>query len=134
VEDEQIVALEMAASLAELGCEVIGPAGTLEEGLRLAVSEGSGLDAAVLDVNLQGRASFPIADVLSGFGVPIVYATGYSSMPPGRSSDASPLLSKPLQPGQLAATLRHALASGQAPASPRPERVGSGGRTMAGRS
>jgi hypothetical protein len=99
------------------------------------VAEGCGLDAAVLDVNLQGRASFHIADALAGFGVPIVYATGYSSLLPGRSSDVSPpLLSKPLQPGQLAAALRHALASRQAPATPRLERVGSGGQTVAGQS
>jgi len=118
VDDEQLIALELAATLADLGCEVIGPAGTLEEALRLAVEQAGCLDAAVLDINLQGRQSFPVADALSVFGVPVIYVTGYGSMPSGRSADASPLLGKPLRPGQLAAALRRVLASREAAASP----------------
>jgi len=123
VDDEQLIALELAATLADLGCEVIGPAGTLEEALRLAVEQAGRLDAAVLDVNLQGRQSFPVADALSVFGVPVIYVTGYGSMPSGRSAEASPLLGKPLRPGHLAAALRRVLASREAAASPPVEQV-----------
>jgi PAS domain S-box-containing protein len=116
VEDEPLVALESAAALAELGCEVVGPAGTLEEALRLAAAEAEGLDAAVLDVNLAGRASFPVADLLAGRGVPVIHVTGYGTLPGARAEGDGPLLlNKPLRDGQLALALRRAIASRMPP-------------------
>lgn len=112
VEDEPLVALETTAALTELGCIAIGPAATLEEGLRLAAAEREQLDAAVLDVNLGGRASFPIADLLATAGVPVIHVTGYGSLAPGRAAGrAPPLLTKPLGDGELAAALRRAIGS-----------------------
>jgi PAS domain S-box-containing protein len=111
VEDEPLVALEMTAALEELGCEVVGPAATLEEALRLAGAEAARLDVAVLDVNLGGRASLPVADLLAGPGVPVVHVTGYGTLPAARAGDAGALLlSKPLRDGQLPLALRRAIA------------------------
>jgi PAS domain S-box-containing protein len=116
VEDEPLVALEAAAALEELGCEVVGPAATLEEALRLAASEAPRLDVAVLDVNLGGRASFPVADLLAGHGVPVVHVTGYGSLPGGREAGAGALLlNKPLRDGQLTLALRRAIAGTASP-------------------
>lgn len=109
VEDEPLVALETAAVLRDLGCVVIGPAATFEEGLRLA--EGGGLDAAVLDVNLLGVTSFPIADLLARRRVPVIQVTGYGTLPPGRGTEGTAaMLTKPLRDGELDAALRAALA------------------------
>jgi hypothetical protein len=36
-------------------------------------------DFAVLDINLAGRLSFPIADVLRDRGIPFLFASGYGS-------------------------------------------------------
>ena len=107
VEDEAVVAQALAASLSALRVEVVGPAGSLEDGLRLAATEED-LDAAVLDVNLFGRPSFPVADVLAGRGVPIVFATGYGSLPSegiAARHNAVPLLRKPLDAAELAGLL-----------------------------
>jgi PAS domain S-box-containing protein len=108
VEDEPIVALEVAATLAEAGCEVVGPAASLDEALELAEAQAGQLDAAVLDANLHGQSSRPVADILTARGVPVIYVTGYSSLPPG-AADGLHLLSKPLRDGDLLGALRHVL-------------------------
>ena len=98
----------LSRCLAALGAEVVGPAGSLEDALRLAAT-APGLDAAVLDVNLDGQASFPVADVLAGRGVPAVFATGYASLPPGGIADRHngvPVLRKPLAQADLERALR----------------------------
>lgn len=114
VEDEPLVAMEMEEALHGIGCEVVGPAGTVEEALRLAQAEAGQLDAAVLDVNLNGRPSFPIADLLASRDVPVVFATGYGDLPDGRASGAaSVLLRKPLGRGELQAALSRMLAAAE---------------------
>lgn len=75
VEDEYLIAADLKRSLADQGAEVIGPTGDLAKGLTLA--QDGGLDAAVLDINLEGDASFPIADRLEADGIPFVFLTGY---------------------------------------------------------
>ena len=117
VEDEPLVALEAAASLVDLGCEVVGPAGTVDEALRLASAEAGRLDVAVLDINLHGRASFPVVDILAAAGVPVVHVTGYGSMPTG-SAATGLVLAKPLRDGELAAALRRALSAEETTAPP----------------
>jgi CheY-like chemotaxis protein len=113
VEDEPLVAMEMAHTLGELGCEVIGPAATLDEALRLAATHRP--DAAVLDVNLRGRPAFPVAELLAGRGVPMIWATGYGELPPGHGAAGGMiLLRKPLAEGELEAALRRAIAAGAA--------------------
>jgi PAS domain S-box-containing protein len=118
VEDELLVAMEMEEALRDLGCEVLGPAATVEEALRLALAEAGRIDAAVLDVNLAGRPSFPVADLLAGRGVPVVFATGYGDLPDGRLAGAiNLLLRKPLGRGDLEGALSRMLATVQAGAA-----------------
>jgi len=107
VEDEALVAMMLEDLLADLGCEVVGPAMRLDEGLALA--RLNGLDAAVLDINLGGERSYPIADLLDARGVPIAFVTGYGhSGRPGRSDR---VLQKPYREPQLRALLAEMLAS-----------------------
>jgi len=77
VEDEIMVAMYVEDLLTELGFEVAGLATALEQALPLA-REGE-FDFAVLDINLAGRVSFPIADVLRERGIPFLFASGYGS-------------------------------------------------------
>ena len=62
IEDEGAVGMLLEDMLADLGYEVVGVAARLAEGLRKAESET--FDCALLDVNLDGRSSFPIAEAL----------------------------------------------------------------------
>ncbi len=84
VEDSYLVAEDLAETVTELGCAVVGPAGTLADGLRQA-SEAA-LDGALLDVNLSNdETSFPIAELLVEREVPFVFLSGYdleSAFPP----------------------------------------------------
>jgi CheY-like chemotaxis protein len=76
IEDEMIVAMLLEDMLADLGCTVLGSAVRVEQALTM-IEAAEALDAAVLDVNLNGQKSYPVADALVARGVPFVFATGY---------------------------------------------------------
>lgn len=101
VEDEYFIASDLMRALAEAGHEVIGPAGDLAAGLDLADSEE--IDVAVLDVNLNGAMSYPIADRLAQ--VPHLFLTGYDggSLPAAYRDIAC--LAKPFPMSQLFALI-----------------------------
>ena len=50
---------------------------------------------AIVDVNLDGQPSYPIAEILKGRGVPFVFATGYGSKGIDPNFVDSPVLAKP---------------------------------------
>ena len=77
VEDEIMVAMYVEDLLTDLGYEVAALATGLDQALPLA-REGM-FDFAVLDINLAGRLSFPIAEVLRERGIPFLFASGYGS-------------------------------------------------------
>jgi DNA-binding response OmpR family regulator len=68
VEDEIMVAWLLEDMLTNLGCTVVGPAARIDQALALIDAEG--FDAAVLDLNLNGTKSYPVADALAAHGVP----------------------------------------------------------------
>ena len=76
VEDESLVAMLLETILEDMGCVPVGPAATVDEGLRMA-TEGEPVDAALLDVNVAGKQVFPVAQALKDRGVPFVFSTGY---------------------------------------------------------
>jgi CheY-like chemotaxis protein len=80
VEDEYMIAIDLVSFLEDLGADVIGPAGSVAEGLELVEHHGSRVDIALLDVNLRGELVFPVADALAAQGVPIIFTTGYDAM------------------------------------------------------
>ena len=108
VEDEFLVAAMIEDALLEVHAIVVGPTGTLDEGLRLAEREK--LDLAILDVNLNGDRSDAIADVLAARKIPFVRATGY-----GEAASrwyGGTVLDKPFSEEKLVAALERAMAAG----------------------
>ena len=79
VEDEYLIATDLAWAIEQAGAEVVGPAGSVEDALALVREAGGRLDGAVLDVNLRGERVFPVADALAAKGVPFLFATGYDA-------------------------------------------------------
>lgn len=75
VEDEVLVAMELAQILTGAGARVIGPTGDIDEALALV--EAGDVDRALLDINLAGRSVAPVARALSLKAIPYVYLTGY---------------------------------------------------------
>ena len=95
VEDQVLVAMLLEAMLAELDCTVVGPFARVAAALKAARSEP--LDGALLDVNLAGERSFPIAYELQARQVPFVFVTGFSQavLPPDLRQ--VPFLIKPVR-------------------------------------
>ncbi|WP_458098268.1 hypothetical protein [Roseomonas sp. WA12] len=116
VEDEWLIASEVADCLEEAGLEVLGPVPTVAGALRLieiARADG-GIAAAVLDFSLNGSPVTPVADALTAIGVPFFYASGYpAGFLPGFHV-AAPLLVKPFARDAL---LHHVLSLGATGAS-----------------
>jgi CheY-like chemotaxis protein len=103
VEDECIVSWLLEDMLADLGCAVVGPAACINAAL--AMIEAEALDAAVLDVNLNGLPSYAIADALAARGVPFVFSTGYSRDGLLDAYRIVPTLQKPFHRSELADAL-----------------------------
>ena len=108
VEDEAAVTLLVESMLLDLGVEVVGPATTTDTAMALA--REAEIEAAVLDINVRGIMSFPVADVLRARGIPIIFTTGYqaSALPP--QFQGTPLLQKPFTMTAFKDVLRAALA------------------------
>lgn len=93
VEDEAVLAMMIEDMLADAGYEVVGPAHRLDDAI--AMARDGDFDIAVLDMNLGGRDSAPVAEVLRTRGIPFVYATGYGSKAGPGMADGSVMVSKP---------------------------------------
>ena len=107
VEDEAIVAMLLEDFLCDLGCIVMAKATRLEEGL--AQARHAALDIAVLDLNLGGKLSYPIAAALRDRGIPFLFASGYGAGGLTEEWRGTPLITKPFQQHQLEAALRKLL-------------------------
>ena len=109
VEDESMVSMLMEDMLQDLGCTVVGTVARFDEALRLATNDPA-FDVALLDVNLNGRQTFPIAEQLAARGVRFIFATGYGEgiLPP--SLQGGPILQKPFELEALQKALRRAMA------------------------
>jgi CheY-like chemotaxis protein len=77
VEDEFLVALDLEDLLTTMGYQVVGPASHLRDAIEFAREEQ--LDFAVLDINVAGAQSFPVADILRNRNIPFVFSTGYGT-------------------------------------------------------
>ncbi len=108
VEDEGMVSMLLEDMLSELGHTVAGLAPRLELARKLA--ERIEVDLAILDVNLDGEASYPVAEILAARGVPLIFATGYGNTGLNEAWKRMPVLSKPFQIRELAAAIARATA------------------------
>ncbi|KPG02202.1 response regulator receiver protein [Rhodopseudomonas sp. AAP120] len=75
VEDEFLIAMDLAHMLEELGWRVIGPAPNVKDALRLLQAERP--QVALLDVNLGRELVTPVAENLKALGVPFAVASAY---------------------------------------------------------
>ncbi|MEZ5961368.1 MAG: hypothetical protein R3C30_13230 [Hyphomonadaceae bacterium] len=93
VEDEAIIAFDLAEQLATAGFENVSIATSLAAGL----AQCDACDVAVIDVNLgRGQTSEPIAAKLTTMGRPFVVVTGYGVDQLPDVFTTAPVLRKPL--------------------------------------
>ncbi|WP_213602732.1 response regulator [Pseudoxanthomonas japonensis] len=103
VEDEFMLVMLLEDLLPTLGYSVAGSAGSVEQAL--TDLEANEIDLAVVDVNLAGTESFPVADALRERGIPFLFTTGYGQQGmPARFAD-TPVLAKPYRRHDIQAAL-----------------------------
>lgn len=108
-EDEMLVALMLQDMLTDLGFSTVMAA---RVGKAATIAATTAVDCAILDIDLGGEPSYPVAEELRRRGVPIVFSTGY-----GRASLSAdywdcPILSKPYSEQELERVVTQALAAG----------------------
>jgi AmiR/NasT family two-component response regulator len=108
VEDEFIIADEIAMIVEGAGHSVIGPVASVEDASALLVSDRP--DFAIIDANLRGQSSSPLARSLAGMEIPFCVCTGY------RIDDLKPtfgdvaVIQKPVRDKALLTALNAAIA------------------------
>jgi DNA-binding response OmpR family regulator len=107
VEDEDLIAMMVEEFLNDLGCRLIGTAARLDDALAMAGMLE--VDVAVLDVNLAGKLSYPVAELLQARGISFIFATGYGVAGLPDKLRGTVVLSKPFTTDQLGAALRSAI-------------------------
>jgi CheY-like chemotaxis protein len=107
VEDEPMIAMMVEDFLTELGWNVVGVAGALDQAI--AMARDAAIDAALLDVNLKGRDTFAAAGILRERYIPFVFATGYGAHGIADRFRGVPILTKPFQRDQLDRALHEAM-------------------------
>ena len=109
IEDEALVGMLLEDMLQDIGCGSVELVQRFDDAMRTA--EVGEYDLAVLDVNLDGLSSFPIADRLMKRGIPLIFATGYGKAGMDPRYAGVPTLQKPFFFGDLEQVVRSALAS-----------------------
>jgi DNA-binding response OmpR family regulator len=100
VEDEALITMLFEDILEDLACKVVGPAMNVRQALELAQS--AEIDVAILDVNLGGESSFPVAALLRSREVPLVFSSGYGSQGLPPEWQDRPTLPKPFTSDEVA--------------------------------
>src|SRR4051812_23104158 len=103
VEDSPVVAPFTVDILAELGCEVVGPAPNMAVAREMV--ESGGFDAALMDVHIRGERVFPLCELLAAKKVPFVLTSGYADWTMPEKWDDRPRLQKPYTIDQVEAAL-----------------------------
>jgi CheY-like chemotaxis protein len=107
VEDEFLIRMLLEDMLTDLGYELVGVAGRVDEAAELAQTKD--FDLAILDVNLDGHDVYPVADLISKRGLPFMFVTGYGGRGLPDNYRGRPTLQKPFQMDELQRMLSHLL-------------------------
>src|ERR1700678_1047543 len=112
LEDEFLIALDAEEILTGLGAAQVEIVNTL------AAARGAlenGYDLALLDINVNGEMSFPVAEQFAAEKVPVVFASGYEMRtPPRLNGTPVPCISKPYAREDLKSVVVAALAAHRA--------------------
>jgi CheY-like chemotaxis protein len=99
VEDEFLIRMLLEDMLTDLGYELAGVAGRLDEATEMAKTKD--FDLAILDVNLDGHDVYPVADLIGKRGLPFMFVTGYGGRGLPDAYRERPTLQKPFQLDEL---------------------------------
>jgi CheY-like chemotaxis protein len=103
IEDDVVIASQLARAFVDVGAEVVGPVGSL--GRAIEVAETAQFDCALVDIKLKGVDAYPVVDILMRRSLPLAFVTGYDrhNIPLGYRN--IPLIRKPVDPSEIARAL-----------------------------
>ncbi|MEL6798946.1 MAG: response regulator [Pseudomonadota bacterium] len=101
VEDEPIIAMDIADAFEDAGWFVLGPAGTLKQAEQAIRKKAP--QAALLDMNLRGTSTLSLAEQLRSRSIPVVFLTGDSAYALPDSLAGVHVISKPAATEDLVA-------------------------------
>jgi CheY-like chemotaxis protein len=99
VEDQLFLALSVATVLEDAGYEPVGPVSQLVTAIGIALKES--LDAALLDVDLEGQSAQPIAEILTRRGIPFAVVTSYDRARLPAAMSGRPYIRKPFTDSEI---------------------------------
>ena len=108
-EDEILVALLFHDIVFDLGCSVTGMYNNVANALKAV--EADVIDLAVLDINLRGEMSYPIAEALGRRKIPFLFVSGYGARVMPTTHPEWKVCNKPFKEANLVRMLRAALAA-----------------------
>ena len=108
-----LLVLMIEDMLADLGCTSLSSAATVDDALALIAAQA--FDVAMLDMNLNGSDSHPVAEALAARGVPFFYVTGNTGHGLRDGHAARPMLKKPFRQEDLIAMLARIQGEGPLP-------------------
>jgi DNA-binding response OmpR family regulator len=103
IEDDYMIANQLARAFEALGGEVVGPTGSLGKAIQLV--ETAEFDCALVDINLRGVESYPVVDILMRRGVPVAFISGYDRTNIPDRYRSIPLIQKPVDVLEVASAL-----------------------------
>ncbi|CAN5364087.1 response regulator [soil metagenome] len=107
VEDDVLLGMAIGACVEDAGYEVAGLARSVDAALATLCHET--VDAALLDVNLQGELVYPVANALAERGVPFVFVTAHPPKDIPEKHRHRPLVPKPYYDAAICAALESVL-------------------------
>ncbi len=99
LDDEFLVATDLADLLEDAGYEIAGPALNVTDAMRIVRFDK--IDGAVLDVVLKGELTFPVAASAMARGMPVLFVTANAAPYLVGAWAAVPRLDKPYQKREL---------------------------------
>jgi GAF domain-containing protein len=106
-EDEALVALDLAATIAAKGGTVLGPFVSVADAL--ATLSSGRVDAAVVDLDLRGEQCIALMDALDRTGIPFLICSGYGAISVPSLFKDRPFIAKPFFADELIRALQRLL-------------------------
>ena len=107
LEDEMLPALVVEEILSDAGYDVVGPIPNVREAIQLL--RDSPIDAAILDLNIQGEFSYDVGKRCDELGIPWGVTTGYAESKLDPALQHVPILMKPFTDEALLAMVAQLL-------------------------
>ena len=112
IEDESVIAIDIASIVRELGHSVVGIAGSEREAVALAKTKKPGLVLADINLGAGGSGIDAVSKILQSMTVPVIFVTAFPErLLTGERPEPTYLVTKPFEPDTLKATISQALSN-----------------------